>query len=80
MEENKRQEKDKKEKKKNDQAFLADLFKQVTTVVTNEDGEVDYSATLCPLFKAGVCDKGKRCKYSHTMNAENFAASNIDIY
>lgn len=52
----------------------------MTTVVTNEAGEIDYSATLCPLFKAGVCDKGKRCKYSHTMNAENFAASNIDIY
>lgn len=52
----------------------------MTTVVTNDAGEIDYSATLCPLFKAGVCDKGKRCKYSHTMNAENFAASNIDIY
>jgi len=48
--------------------------------VTNEDGIIDYKATLCPYFKAGVCEKGKRCKYSHDMSAGDVSQSNIDIY
>jgi hypothetical protein len=49
-------------------------------VQTNEAGEIDYKATLCPYFKAGVCEKGKKCKYSHDMSVADIAASNIDIY
>lgn len=52
----------------------------MTQVATNEAGEVDYKATLCPYFKAGVCEKGKRCKYSHDMSVSDVATSNIDIY
>lgn len=49
-------------------------------MATTEDGTVDYKATLCPYFKAGVCEKGKKCKYSHDMNVEQSKQSNIDIY
>jgi hypothetical protein len=52
----------------------------VTQVVVNEDGEIDYKNTLCPYFKAGVCEKGKKCKYSHDMTVDQSKESNIDIY
>lgn len=52
----------------------------MTQVVTTEDGVVDYKATLCPYFKAGVCEKGKRCKYSHDLSVADVQSSNIDIY
>jgi len=41
---------------------------------------IDYKATLCPYFKAGVCEKGKKCKYSHDMTVEQAKTANIDIY
>lgn len=45
------------------------------------DGEtIDYKKTLCGYFKAGVCEKGKKCKYSHDMSLNDIKASNIDIY
>jgi len=49
-------------------------------VATTEEGTVDYKKTLCPYFKAGVCEKGKKCKYSHDMNVSDTKTSNIDIY
>lgn len=36
--------------------------------------------TLCPYFKAGVCAKGKKCKYSHDMSVDEAKTANIDIY
>ena len=35
---------------------------------------------LCPMFKAGMCEKGKRCKNSHDMSKLQEKTSNIDIY
>jgi hypothetical protein len=35
---------------------------------------------LCPYFKAGVCEKGKKCKYSHDLSVADMKESNIDIY
>jgi len=70
-----------KEKNAAQKALLASLFKSVTEVKLAEDGEtIDYKATLCPYFKAGVCEKGKKCKYSHDMTIEQAKLSNIDIY
>ena len=43
----------------------------MTQVVTTEEGVVDYKATLCPYFKAGVCEKGKKCKYSHDLSVSD---------
>ena len=31
---------------------------------------VDYKRTVCSYFKAGVCEKGKKCKYSHDLSLE----------
>lgn len=43
-------------------------------------GAVDFKQTLCPYFKAGVCAKGKKCKYSHDMSVEEMRTASIDIY
>jgi len=80
VEEENRQKKENKKNKEEQAALLQSLFKQVTQVATNADGEVDYKMTLCPYFKAGVCEKGKRCKYSHDMSVSDMSTSNIDIY
>lgn len=34
---------------------------------------------MCAYFKAGVCEKGKKCKFSHDLALEGKAAK-IDIY
>lgn len=74
--------KEKEEKKKSaaQKALLASLFKGVVQIQTNEDGEVDKKATLCPYFKAGVCEKGKKCKYSHDLSLEDNRGLAIDLY
>jgi len=41
---------------------------------------VDPKTILCPLFKAGVCAKGRKCKNSHDMALGDVKASNIDVY
>ena len=38
------------------------------------------SDVMISYFKAGVCEKGKRCKYSHDMSVADIAQSRIDIY
>lgn len=80
MDQAERDKKSKKKEKEEQAALLQSLFKQVTQVQTTEDGQIDYKMTLCPYYKAGVCEKGKRCKYSHDMSVSAMATSNIDIY
>ena len=41
---------------------------------------VDTKKTLCAYFKAGVCEKGKKCKYSHDLSIEDQKQASIDIY
>lgn len=41
---------------------------------------VDKKATLCPYFKAGVCEKGKKCKFSHDITIEDQRTLAIDLY
>ena len=65
---------DKAAKKKEEERklLMASLFAGVTSIKkTNEEGEaVDPKTILCPMFKAGVCAKGRKCKNSHDMNLE----------
>jgi len=39
----------------------------------------DPKSILCAFFKAGVCEKGKKCKYSHDLLIEGKSAK-IDMY
>lgn len=56
------------EKKK---ALLHSLFASLTVVKKiDEDGnKIDPKTIICPMFQSGMCEKGKRCKNSHTLNA-----------
>lgn len=39
----------------------------------------DPKSVLCAYFKAGVCEKGKKCKFSHDLGLDGKAAK-IDLY
>lgn len=43
-----------------------------------KEGE-DPKSVLCAYFKAGVCEKGKRCKFAHDLSLEGKSAK-INIY
>jgi len=62
------------------QNLLASLFKSVHTIKQTEAAEgEDPKSILCAYFKAGTCQKGKKCKYSHDMEVEGKSAK-IDLY
>ncbi|CCA75887.1 related to TMA46-Protein putative involved in cytoplasmic ribosome function [Serendipita indica DSM 11827] len=52
------------EKRKKEEA---ELFKPVQAVQKVPFG-VDPKTVLCAYFKAGTCDKGNKCKFSHDLN------------
>ena len=43
-----------------------------------KEGE-DPKSVLCAYFKAGVCEKGKKCKFAHDLTLDGKTAK-IDIY
>ncbi|KAH6575922.1 hypothetical protein BASA61_004806 [Batrachochytrium salamandrivorans] len=68
-------------KKKADEqkkAEIAELFKPIVVQQKIPFG-VDPKTVLCAHFKAGQCQKGPRCKFSHDLNIERKAAK-LDIY
>jgi len=72
---------EKKEKKKaeEEKALLASLYKSVDTVKNKaNDADEDPKMKVCAYFKQGLCQKGKKCKYSHDLKLEK--TENIDIY
>lgn len=49
-------------------------------IVADPIALVDPKLTLCAYFKAGVCEKGKKCKYSHDLSLEDNRSMAIDLY
>lgn len=74
------QEKAEKKKQKEEEAFLNSLYKQVNNVKQKdlEEGE-QAKHVLCAFFKAGCCEKGDDCEFSHDLNIE-FNQGTFDIY
>ena len=61
---------------------MASLFKSVETVkkaAEGEEEEDDGRPQICAYFKQGLCQKGKKCKYSHDLNSE-VKNENVDLY
>ena len=60
-----------KKAKKAEDAFLNTLFKTTAVVAQTvvEEGET-AKTILCQHFKAGICDKGDACEFSHDLNIE----------
>ncbi|CAG8512493.1 11887_t:CDS:2 [Ambispora gerdemannii] len=69
---------DKKAAEQKKKEELADLFKPVQTQQKVPFG-VDPKTLLCAFFKAGQCQKGDKCKFSHDLNIERKTAK-IDLY
>eukprot|EP00828_Plagiopyla_frontata_P041355 TRINITY_DN5863_c0_g1_i9.p1 TRINITY_DN5863_c0_g1~~TRINITY_DN5863_c0_g1_i9.p1 ORF type:complete len:364 (-),score=114.13 TRINITY_DN5863_c0_g1_i9:210-1301(-) len=59
-----------KKREEEEKALLASLFKQATNVKKDADGNAikDKSQIICPYFKQGLCQKGKKCKFSHDLS------------
>ncbi len=72
--------KEEKKKEQEQKMLLSTLFKSVSAIQQQalKEGE-DPKSVLCAYFKAGVCEKGKKCKYSHDLGLEGKSAK-IDIY
>ncbi|RIB01506.1 hypothetical protein C2G38_1992815 [Gigaspora rosea] len=69
---------DKKAAEQKKKEELAELFKPVQTQQKVPFG-VDPKTILCQFFKAGQCQKGDKCKFSHDINVER-KVQKIDIY
>lgn len=69
-----------KKREEEEKALIASLYKTVETVklVANEE-ETDPKKILCAYFKQGLCQKGKKCKYSHDLDIEN-KSEEIDVF
>ena len=74
------QDKAEKKKLKEEEAFLNSLYKTVKSIKQEELEEGEESKNvLCAFFKAGCCDKGDECEFSHDLNIE-FNQGAFDIY
>ena len=73
-------EKAEKKKARQEEAFLASLYKQITAVKTQEVPEGQQAKNiLCENFKNGNCSLGDKCPFSHDLNI-NFNQGTFDIY
>lgn len=60
---------------------LFGLMKVQTVQKKDADGNVlDPKFILCPMFKQGMCSKGKKCKNSHDLSVDQAKKTSIDIY
>ncbi|KAK2633845.1 hypothetical protein Ddye_028637 [Dipteronia dyeriana] len=70
--------KKKKDEEKAREKELNDLFKVAVSQPKVPPG-VDPKSILCEFFKAGQCQKGFKCKFSHDLNIQR-KGEKIDIY
>lgn len=61
-----------KKKQEEEKKLMVDVFAK-TVPKNNEEG-------ICAFFKAGMCKKGKNCKFSHSVNEDTTRSNKIDIY
>jgi hypothetical protein len=61
---------------------MAELYKSVETVkqvaLNAADKDKVAAVKMCPYFKQGLCNKGKKCKFSHDLEQEN--KEELDLY
>lgn len=60
-------------------ALLNSLYNDVNRLKGDDSEEdEDPSNTVCPYFKQGLCQKGKKCIYSHDLTLDR--TEEIDLY
>lgn len=74
-----RKEKLLKQKAKDEMGEIQSLMKTVVTQKTVVPTGVDPKSVLCAHFKAGKCNRGNKCRYSHDLNIDRKKAK-IDLY
>ncbi|CAD8141884.1 unnamed protein product [Paramecium pentaurelia] len=63
-----------------DEKLIQSLYKTVEQARDEEsEEEVDPKSILCEYYKQGLCQKGKKCIYSHDMSLEQKTAI-LDLY
>ena len=69
-----------KKKEQQEQALLSALYTDVNKLkeAQNSDEDDDPANTVCPYFKQGLCQKGKKCIYSHDLTLDR--TEEIDLY
>lgn len=69
----------KKDKKKleEEQALLNALYRDASKLREDEEEE-DPANVVCPYYKQGLCQKGKKCIYSHDLTLDR--NEDIDLY
>jgi len=71
-------EKKMKEKLEEEQKLMVDVFaKVVPKPVVMSGGE---ELQICQFFKAGLCQKGKKCKFSHNVTQDPMKVEKMDLY
>lgn len=71
-----------KKEEEEEKRFMAELYGQgiAATSKANTDADGDSEKKkVCPFFKAGVCDKGRKCKFSHEMD-DSETQKTLNIY
>ena len=71
-------EKRKKEEEEKERKLMLEVFanSMVKTVQTTTGEEV----VVCRMFEAGLCNKGKKCKFSHNIKTDHLKVEKIDLY
>lgn len=62
-----------KKEEEEEKRLAAELYGQgiaASARVAKKEDEDDGKPKVCPFFKAGVCDKGRKCKLSHELDKE----------
>lgn len=68
-----------KKKEQEEKALLNSLYNDVNRLRQEDDSEEDDPANIvCPYFKQGLCQKGKKCIYSHDLTLDR--TEEIDLY
>ncbi len=68
-------------KKQEEEALLNSLYGQAKNIKNAgqiEDDDDDPKNTVCPYFKQGLCNRGKKCIYSHDLTLDR--NEEIDLY
>jgi hypothetical protein len=58
--------------------LLNALYKDVGKLNEESEEEEDPKNIVCPYFKQGLCQKGKKCIYSHDLTLDR--NEEIDLY